>query len=80
MFRNYVSCAISSQKGCMMLMFMKCSANVKAKHQGCYKYVDWEEIKEKDDPEFNKVIKACELFGLTDIMSFRYNWNEEVLA
>ena len=27
-------------KGCMMLMFMKCSANVKAKHQGCYtKYI-----------------------------------------
>ena len=25
-------------KGCMMLMFMKCSANVKAKHQGCYSY------------------------------------------
>ena len=23
--------------GCMMLMFMKCSANVEAKHQGCYK-------------------------------------------
>ena len=23
--------------GYMMLMFMKCSANVKAKHQGCYK-------------------------------------------
>jgi len=21
-------------------------------------YVDWEEIKEKDDPKFNKVIKA----------------------
>jgi hypothetical protein len=43
-------------------------------------YVDWEEIKDKDDPEFNKVIKACEHFGLTDIMSFQYNWNEEVLA
>ena len=43
-------------------------------------YIDWEEIKEKDDPEFNKVIKACEHFGLTDIMSFQYNWNEEVLA
>ena len=39
-------------------------------------YVDWEEIKEKDDPEFNKVIKACGLFGLTNIMSFQYNWNE----
>ena len=33
-------------------------------------YVDWEEIKDKDDPEFNKVIKACELFVLTDIISF----------
>ena len=33
-------------------------------------YVDWEEIKEKDNPEFNKVIKACENFGLIDIMSF----------
>ena len=43
-------------------------------------YVDWEEMKGKNEPEFNKVIKACELFGLTDIMSFRYNWNEEVLA
>jgi hypothetical protein len=43
-------------------------------------YVDWEEIKDKDDPEFNKVIKACEHFGLTNIMSFQYNWNEEVLA
>ena len=43
-------------------------------------YVDWEEMKGKNEPEFNKVIKACELFGLTDIMSFQYNWNEEVLA
>ena len=43
-------------------------------------YVDWEEIKGNNDPGFNKVIKVCELFSLTDIMSFRYNWNEEVLA
>ena len=37
-------------------------------------------MKAKNEPELNKVIKACELFGLTDIMSFRYNQNEEVLA
>ena len=43
-------------------------------------YVGWEEIKEKNEPEFNRVIKACENFGLSDLMSFRYNWNEEVLA
>jgi len=36
-------------------------------------YVDWEEMKAKNEPEFNKVIKACELFRLTNIMSFRYN-------
>ena len=43
-------------------------------------YVDWEEMKAKNESEFNKVIKAFELFGLTDIMSFRYNWNKKVLA
>jgi hypothetical protein len=33
-------------------------------------YVDWEEIKEKDDPKFNKVIKACEvLASLTSWLS-----------
>ena len=37
-------------------------------------------MKGKNESEFNKVIKACELFGLIDIMSFRYNWNEKVLA
>ena len=36
-------------------------------------YVVWEEMKAKNEPEFNKVIKACELFGLTGIMSFKYN-------
>ena len=36
-------------------------------------YVDWEEMKAKNEPEFNKVIKADELFGLTNIMSLRYN-------
>ena len=43
-------------------------------------YVGWEEMKEKNEPEFNRVIRACENFGLSDLMNFRYNWNEEVLA
>ena len=43
-------------------------------------YVDWEEMKEKNEPEFNRVSRACKNFGLSDLMSFRYNWNEEVLA
>ena len=43
-------------------------------------YVNWKEMKEKNELEFNRVIRACENFGLSDLMSFRYNWNEEVLA
>ena len=35
-------------------------------------------MKEKNEPKFNKVIRSCENFGLYDLMSFRYNWNEEV--
>ena len=37
-------------------------------------------MQEKDDLEFNKVIKICDRFQLSDIMGFQYNWNEEVLA
>ena len=37
------------------------------------KYIDWEELREKNDPNFNQAIQACERFGLTDIMAFRYN-------
>ena len=43
-------------------------------------YINWEEMKTKNEPKFNKVIKAYELFGLTNIMTFKYNWNEEVVA
>ena len=43
-------------------------------------YVDWEEMKEKNEPKLNRVIRAYENFGLYDLMSLRYNWNEEVLA
>ena len=36
-------------------------------------------MKEKNEPKFNRV-KACENFSLSDLMSFRYNWNEEASA
>ena len=43
-------------------------------------YIDWDEMQEKEEPEFDKVIKICDRFQLSDIMGFQYNWNEEVLA
>jgi hypothetical protein len=33
------------------------------------KYIDWEELREKNDPDFNQAIQACERFGLIDIMA-----------
>ena len=42
-------------------------------------YIDWDEMQEKEEPEFDKVIKICDRFQLSDIMGFQYNWNE-VLA
>jgi len=45
-----------------------------------WKYVDWEYFEKLDDPFFNQAIAKCMDFGLYDIMSFRYDWNEEILA
>ena len=44
------------------------------------KYINSEELREKNDPDFNQTIQACERFGFTDIMAFRYDWNIEVLT
>jgi hypothetical protein len=43
------------------------------------KYVDWAYF-EKLNPFFNQAIAKCKEFGLYDIMGFRYDWNEEILA
>jgi hypothetical protein len=37
-------------------------------------------MQEKEEPEFDKVIKICDRFKLSDIMGFQYNWNEEALS
>jgi hypothetical protein len=44
------------------------------------KYVDWAYFKKLNDPFFNQAIAKCKEFGLYDIMGFRYDWNEEILA
>ena len=44
------------------------------------KYVDWKYYEVLNDPFFNEAIAKCKEMGLYDIMGFRYNWNEEILA
>jgi hypothetical protein len=43
-------------------------------------YIDWEEIQQKEEPEFDKVIRIYDRFELSDIMGFQYHLNKEVLA
>jgi hypothetical protein len=33
-------------------------------------YINWDEMQEKEEPEFDKVIKICDRFKLSDIMGF----------
>ena len=36
-------------------------------------YIDWDEMQEKEEPEFDKVIKICDRFQLSEIMGYQYN-------
>jgi hypothetical protein len=42
--------------------------------------VDWAYFEKLNNPFFNQAIAKCKEFGLYDIMGFRYDWNEEILA
>jgi hypothetical protein len=44
------------------------------------KYIDWAYFEKMNDLFFNQAIAKCKEFGLYDIMGFRYDWNEEILA
>jgi hypothetical protein len=44
------------------------------------KYVDWEYFEKMNDPAVNEVIAKFEEFGLGELMSFKYNWNSEIIC
>jgi hypothetical protein len=41
-------------------------------------FIDFSELEERS--EFAAAIKTCDRFQLTDIMSFSYDWNRQILA
>ena len=43
-------------------------------------YIDFGDLKSRNDHQFATAIKTCDRFEMTDIMSFRYDWNREILA
>jgi hypothetical protein len=43
-------------------------------------YVDIEYMRNKKDMHFNKILEAYDLYGITDLLQFRHNWNQEIIS
>jgi hypothetical protein len=43
-------------------------------------YVDIEYMRNKKGMHFNRILEACDLHGITDLLQFRYNWNQEIIS
>jgi hypothetical protein len=43
-------------------------------------YVDIEYMRNKKDTYFNRILEACDLHGITDLLLFRHNWNQEIIS
>jgi hypothetical protein len=43
-------------------------------------YVDIEYMRKKKNMHFNRVLEACDLHGITDLLQFRHNWNQEIIS
>jgi hypothetical protein len=41
-------------------------------------YVDIEYMRNKNDIHFNRILEACDLHGISDLLQFRHNWNQEI--
>jgi hypothetical protein len=42
-------------------------------------WVHLDYMKRKRDMHFNKILEACEFHGISHLLSFCYNWNQEVI-
>jgi hypothetical protein len=43
-------------------------------------WIDWAYMESKHDPVFDRVIAACKGKHLRDILAFKKDWNNEVIA
>jgi hypothetical protein len=42
--------------------------------------MDIEYMRNKKDMHFNKILESCDLHGITDLLQFRHNWNQEIIS
>jgi hypothetical protein len=43
-------------------------------------YVNIEYMRNNKDMHFNRILETCDLHGITDMLQFRYNWNQEIIS
>jgi hypothetical protein len=43
-------------------------------------YVDIEYMRNKKDIHFNRILEACDLHGINDLLQFRHNWNQKIIS
>jgi hypothetical protein len=43
-------------------------------------YVDIEYMRNKNDKHFNRILGACDLYGITDLLQFSHNWNQKIIS
>jgi hypothetical protein len=43
------------------------------------KWVNWEWMETRGNPHFNRIKATCDQLEMTDMMSFKYNWNNEII-
>jgi len=43
-------------------------------------FIDFDAMQAKEEPDFDAAIKVCDKFELSTLMSFKYDWNREILA
>jgi hypothetical protein len=46
------------------------------KHQ--WVHIDY--MRNKKDIHFNGILEACDFHGITDLLQFHYNWNQEIIT
>jgi hypothetical protein len=56
------------------VLYLKSSLVVKQQ------YVDIEYMRNKKDMHFNRVLEAYDLHGITDLLQFRHNRNQEIIS
>jgi hypothetical protein len=52
----------------------------KTKHVVPVQWVYFDYMRKKKDASFNRILEACDFLGITNLLQFWYNWNQEIIS